>query len=137
VYNKLTGVLPHELSHFSDSLLEMNIGGGSMSGQIPSSLEKLTNMNTLGIDNHCFSGTIPEFSKIPTLSVLLIDNNAAELNGSLNGFCNGTEMNDGMIKVVSDCGGCSGSDDSVFIECDCCYCCNEDDFVCCDKEGTS
>ena len=135
-WNNLSGTIPHELSDFTDSIVEINIGGGSISGTIPSSFEKFTKIESIGLNDHCLSGSIPEFSQIPTLKVLSIINNA-ELTGSLNGFCNGVDYKNSETVILGDCDGCSGRDDSLFIECDCCNCCDHDNFVCCDNEGNS
>ena len=40
-WNNLSGTLPHELSYLNESLVELNLGGGSISGPIPSSFQKM------------------------------------------------------------------------------------------------
>jgi len=140
----MSGTLPLELAHFSDSLLELNFAGGSITGTIPSSFEKLTNLEVLNLNDQCLSGTIPTMlSTLPKLGILTLAGNY-ELTGSLQGFCNGTQLKEGRNFVSANC------DDSTFcptyefndkynynpkVECDCCICCNPDTFKCCTPKG--
>ena len=138
VWNGLAGTLPTELSHFSDSLVELDIAGGQMTGSIPRSFEKLTKLQNLNMNSHCLSGSIPDFSEFPKLEALSLQDNA-ELFGSLNRYCNGTHFKD--IYSLSDitvdnCGGCSGKVQSL-IQCDCCACCNPENFQCCSHQSGS
>jgi len=136
-WNNLSGTIPPELSYFSDSLVEIKVEGGSLSGTIPPSFAELTMLETLGLNDHCLTGSIPDLSDVPNLQLLTLQNNP-KLSGSLNGFCNGREYRNASIDVVaSSCGSCSANEGSAFVECDCCTCCNEDDFTCCDSEGDS
>ena len=131
----MSGTLPHELSYLNESLVELNLGGGSISGPIPSSFQKMSKLETVYLNDHCLSGAIPDFSQIPTLTGFFVHNNL-ELSGSMNGFCEGSEYKEGTVAIGVDCG-CPGSGGESLIECDCCLCCNQDKFECCDKNGNS
>jgi len=135
LWNHFSGTLPHELSNFSESLIELNIGGGSLSGAIPQSFTKLTNIETLALQDNCLSGSIPDFSDFPNIEVLTLHNNG-DLFGSLNGFCNGSELKTPNTTILGDCGmWCTGTSEPL-LECDCCnFCCRQDDFKCCNKQG--
>lgn len=132
-WNGLSGTLPHEVSHFSDSLTEILVGGGQMSGTIPEAYTNLSRLEHLAVNDHCLTGAIPDFSKSPNFKYLNVFKNSG-LYGSLNEFCNGTEFRSSNF-VVADCGGCNGEDKSSRIECDCCQCCSEDDYICCNTQG--
>ena len=131
----MSGFIPHELSYFADSLVEINMAGNSILGSIPSFFEKLSNLDTIGLNDNCLSGSIPEFfSEMTNLAMLVLHNNV-NLYGSLNGLCEGTEFkNDGMITMLSDCE-CPINPISS-LECDCCHhCCNRDTFQCYNMNG--
>ena len=134
-WNDLSGTLPEELSFLSDSLKELNIGGGSLSGSIPETFNTMTNLNAFNVNDHCLTGFLPDFSALNNIQVLSVYNNG-ELYGSLNNFCNGTEMKTPELLISSDCGGCTGRD-NAYVECDCCSCCNQDIFECCNNQGES
>ena len=71
-----TGTLPEELAHFSGSLRELNFAGGSITGTIPATFEKLTNLEILNLNDQCLSGTIPTFlSTLPKLGLLTLADN--------------------------------------------------------------
>ena len=136
------GTLPPEIGHFSDSLIELNVSGGSITGTIPLSFEKLTKLETLGLNHLCLSGTIPTFlSTLPKLSTLSLAGNN-ELTGSLQEFCNGTEYKEGTNFVSANCDYntfCSEFDKEYNyqpkIECECCLCCKPDTFTCCNPDS--
>jgi hypothetical protein len=141
-FNNLSGTLPHELSEFSNSFVELDVSGGSLSGSIPPSFAKMTLLETFGADNHCLSGTVPDFSNATKMSFFSIYNNP-NLSGSLNGFCSGTEVKSTYVQtresekltliLRADCGGCT-EQAQPSIECDCCEtCCNEDVYECCNN----
>jgi hypothetical protein len=143
----MSGTIPPELSSFSESLIEINIGGGSISGPIPSSFGELVNLEGLILNDNCLTGTVPEqVLDIYTLTIFTIyNNNNIDLSGSsLNGFCAGSTHMEGMLSLVADCEQEGSNDDdgngelpSSFIECDCCICCNPDNFTCSDTQGNS
>lgn len=124
-WNGLAGTLPHELSEFSSTLSELNFDGGSISGPIPKSFEQLEKLEKLSLQDNCFTGTIPDFSKLRNLHTILLGNNNG-LSGSLNEYCIGTERVGNMRNLYADCGNA--------IECDCCGCCDPDSFECCSEE---
>ena len=126
-WNNLSGTLPHELSEFSESLVEFNIGGGSISGHIPRSFEQLTNLKSFACNDNCLTGVIPDLSDAIKLEKLWLSNNDG-LSGSLNNFCSGPDILAPMSEVLADCRGS--------VECDCCNCCNQDVFECCLPDGT-
>jgi len=138
-WNNLSGTLPHELSNLSNSFVELDVGGGSLSGSIPPSFAKMTLLETFNVNDQCLSGTVPDFSNATKMQSFSIYNNP-ELSGSLNGFCNGTEVKTKIVNskkltlaLKADCGGCTGKAHPS-IECDCCEtCCNEDIFECCNN----
>lgn len=127
----MTGTLPSELSYFEDTLRDLNIGGGSLSGSIPKSFERLKNLETFGVNDHCLTGCIPEqLSEIPSLAIFMANDNPG-LVGSLNGFCNGTVLKEGRVAISADY--CSSSSSNSFdIQCDCCICCDSNKFTCYD-----
>eukprot|EP00534_Pseudo-nitzschia_fraudulenta_P011818 CAMPEP_0201216950 /NCGR_PEP_ID=MMETSP0851-20130426/189804_1 /ASSEMBLY_ACC=CAM_ASM_000631 /TAXON_ID=183588 /ORGANISM="Pseudo-nitzschia fraudulenta, Strain WWA7" /LENGTH=598 /DNA_ID=CAMNT_0047506577 /DNA_START=123 /DNA_END=1919 /DNA_ORIENTATION=- len=132
-WNDLSGTLPGELSFFSDDLDTINVAGGSVSGTIPSSFEKLTNLETLALSDNCLTGSVPAFlADLPKLSIFLSNNNVNNLHGSMNGFCDEDDSEarrDGLVAVSADCG--SGTNDTK-IECDCCVCCDPESYGCTD-----
>jgi len=137
----MSGTIPPELSSFAESLVEINSGGGSISGPIPSSFGELVNLEILLLNDNCFTGTIPEqLLDIYTLTIFTISNNN-DLSGSLNGFCVGTTYREGMLFLGADCEPEGSNDDgndeflSSSIECDCCVCCNPDNYQCSDTQG--
>lgn len=131
-WNNLSGTIPHELSYLNETLVELNLGGGSLTGTIPSEITSLTKLDTLSLNDHCLSGTIPDFTSMPSLTKIFLHNNN-ELSGSLNDFCEGPALKEGIIGVAGDCG-CSRSTSMPRVECDCCLCCDLDRFECCSKE---
>jgi len=169
-WNNVTGTIPHELSELSDSLEVLNMGGGSLTGTIPDSLRKLTKLEWMIFHDNCLTGTIPAYlgGDLPTvaafdkevddstppvldllssLTVLSLHNNA-NLEGSLNGFCNGTDLFDGFITLSGDCGcpmDVEGPDDgspvytggAFSVDCDCCQCFDPHTFVLCDRQQNS
>lgn len=121
----MVGTIPHELSELSNSLAEIDLRGGSISGQIPQSFEQLKTLKKLALQDNCLTGAIPDFSMNPDLHTILIGNNAG-LSGSLNEYCIGTEKVDSILNLYADCG--------REIDCDCCGCCDPDTFECCSEE---
>ena len=134
-WNNLSGQLPHELSYISDSLIDLNIGGGLITGPIPDSYGNLTKLGGLFLNEHCLTGTVPEsLSQLSEMKYLSLQGNS-ELGGSLNGLCDGDQFRSGssLAFVQSDCGDCPNSETSI--ECECCTCCDSNTFDCCDKDG--
>ena len=129
-WNNLSGELPHELSYFSESLVDLNLFGGSISGPVPDSYGNLTKLAGLSLAEHCLTGTIPEgLTQLSDLAFLTVHGNP-ELRGSLNGLCDGDQFRgEGSLSYVSaDCGDCPGSE--PLLECDCCTCCDSNTFDC-------
>lgn len=139
-WNNLSGTLPHELSFLSDDIAEINFAGGSISGIIPPSFTKLTNLETLAVSDNCMTGHLPESlssaEAMPNLNVLALHNNP-DLVGSLNGFCDesssGLSRREGTISVTADCP-IDPTSAASRIDCDCCTCCDRDRFECTDLE---
>jgi len=143
-WNGMSGTLPHELSLFSDSLKEINTSGGSMSGTIPSSLTKLTNMETFVINDNCFSGDLPEEMNpidLPKLAILAIHmNNYGIASTKLGEFCDGSGGRiAGVIALAADCPAEEFLDDNngnltlaetAPYDCDCCICCYPEQYQC-------
>eukprot|EP00532_Pseudo-nitzschia_australis_P019212 CAMPEP_0168309262 /NCGR_PEP_ID=MMETSP0142_2-20121227/66184_1 /TAXON_ID=44445 /ORGANISM="Pseudo-nitzschia australis, Strain 10249 10 AB" /LENGTH=728 /DNA_ID=CAMNT_0008261973 /DNA_START=206 /DNA_END=2389 /DNA_ORIENTATION=+ len=129
-WNNLSGTMPSELSYFEDTLIEINLTGGSISGTIPESFEKLNNLATFSISENCLTGKIPErLTEIPSLKQLSIYNNAG-LSGSINKLCDGIRRPEGTFLAADNC----HMDDSIrSIECDCCTCCDSAKFECSDR----
>jgi hypothetical protein len=139
----IIGTLPPELSYMSDSLVELNFAGGSLAGVIPTSYEKLTNLETLMLNDHCLSGTIPnKLSQLPKLNMLALGGNY-ELTGSLQEFCNEAQYKEQYFFLTANCDNnvCNtvlvGGKDyyEPNVECECCVCCNPDTFECCSPLG--
>ena len=139
----LIGTLPPELSYMSDSLVELNLAGGSITGTIPSLFEKLINVESIFLNDQCLSGTIPsKLSQLPKLNMLALGGNY-ELTGSLQEFCNGTQYKEQYVSLTENCESnfCNtalvdGKDYySSNVECECCVCCNPGTFECCTPLG--
>ncbi len=142
----MSGTLPHELSLFSDSLKELNVAGGSISGSIPSSLAKLTNMEVLSINDNCFTGDLPQEINpidLPKLGILAIHMNGYGLTanaGNLGAFCDGSGGRiEGVIALAADCPTNQFLDDqdgnltlaqTAPYGCDCCICCYPEEYKC-------
>lgn len=127
-WNDMSGTLPHELFYLKDTLEEINFAGGTISGTIPSSFGKLTQLKGLALNDNCLSGTIPEsLSKLPSLERLNIINNGI-LSGSLNDFCNSNEYREGIHAIAA------GECEDV-VDCDCCICCDNIDYQCLDPHS--
>ncbi|KAJ1690921.1 hypothetical protein LUZ63_015076 [Rhynchospora breviuscula] len=59
-HNQLQGVLPNSIANLSKSLTALRLTGNPISGRIPPNLGKLTNLETLLLDDMLLDGTIPE-----------------------------------------------------------------------------
>mmetsp|Transcript_4289 Transcript_4289/g.10352 ORF Transcript_4289/g.10352 Transcript_4289/m.10352 type:complete len:435 (+) Transcript_4289:206-1510(+) len=130
-WNNLSGTLPHEISYLNETLVEFNIGGGSILGTIPSSIQQLSNLDVFGINDHCLTGTIPDLTHLPLTSLSVYNN--PELSGSLNGFCSGSEFIEGVNAVAAECSCDKGAESKI--DCDCCLCCEMSTFECCDRHS--
>ncbi len=139
----MSGTFPHELSFFSESLIEMNVPGGSVSGPIPSSFEKLTNMEALVLSDNCLSGDLPQGINqidMPNLGILSIGQNNYGLtasSGSMETFCDGAgNLKEGVVAVAIDCPveefGYDefGNATRAPWGCDCCVCCSPEKYEC-------
>jgi hypothetical protein len=123
----MTGTLPDELSYFKDTLTELNIGGGSLGGTIPSYLGEFSKLWGLAVNDNCMTGTIPEgLSSSSSITVFLSYNNNNQLSGSLEGFCDPDQpapaFREGPVAVFVD-------DET---ECSCCMTCKPEIFECYD-----
>lgn len=139
----LSGTLPHELSFFSESLIDINIPGGSISGPIPSSYEKLTNLKSLILADNCIDGDLPQginHIDMPNLEILSIGSNNYGLtasSGNMETFCDGAgNFKEGVVALAIDCPveefGYDefGNATSVPWGCDCCVCCFPEKYEC-------
>ena len=147
-WNDLSGTIPEELYYFKDSLEELSLSGGSISGTIPSFLSKMTKLESLALNDNCLSGAIPEGldTNLPVLKRFSVINNG-DLYGSLNGFCNSNEYaTEGILAVASECPLplTMGDDDIELVEsrdmyegleCDCCICCDRNNYDCYDPQS--
>ena len=137
----------------------MNFVTNHISGEIPSSLGKLSKLQKLWLSDNCFTGTIPEsFDQLTKL--IETSYHANDLTGNLNGFCNGTVPREGITFIAAECGVCpyyvgdpaleaqgltgvpqevakqSTSLSAGSVECDCCICCDPISTMCCSSEGS-
>eukprot|EP00536_Pseudo-nitzschia_multiseries_P014754 jgi/Psemu1/291630/fgenesh1_pg.765_\ len=125
--NNLAGTLPQELSHFKDTLEELNLGGASIVGTIPEEYERFAKLKALALNDNCFTGAMPQgLLKVSTLAIVNFVNNPG-ISGSLNEFCSHNDYKEGVIAVAGDC-------NSSTVECECCICCNHDNFQCHDRQ---
>ena len=122
----MSGTLPEELSYFSDSLVEVNIGGGNIGGTIPSSLGSLSKLTSFGVSDNCLTGSIPEgLMESTMLQVVHISNNDNNIKGSFASFCNASNpimLRDGVVAVQVD--------RPAVNDCRCCFNCDPDTFQC-------
>lgn len=142
-WNNMTGTLPHEISFLSESFKAMNIGGGSISGSIPSSFAQLTNMYLFIVNDNCLSGDLPQEMNLidmPNLEIFSTYQNNYNLKpspGNMETFCDGLDaLAQGVVAVAIDC----PAEEFWFDEmenvtrapygCDCCVCCEPDKFEC-------
>mmetsp|Transcript_18748 Transcript_18748/g.19022 ORF Transcript_18748/g.19022 Transcript_18748/m.19022 type:complete len:387 (+) Transcript_18748:302-1462(+) len=162
-WNNMTGTLPQELAHFRESLRDLTVTGGSLTGTIPASLANLTRLESLALNDNCLSGTIPtQFATLlPNLGRLTLGGGNYDLTGSLQGFCHGTHYLHAAGKHVVVSANCDTStfcptttttstDNDEFptnntkynkynpakVDCECCSCCNPNTFQCCTPDGS-
>ncbi|VEU44670.1 unnamed protein product [Pseudo-nitzschia multistriata] len=130
-WNRMSGTIPHELSFFSDSLEELNLGGGSISGSIPTSFSQLLKLDSLWLNDNCLTGSLPDTTRLLSLYVV---NNNDRLVGSLNQYCNATSgsRKDGVGATLADCDADPAAPGGGSIECDCCFCCDPGTYTCTD-----
>ncbi len=70
--NQLTGEIPSELGRLSN-LEVLELGGNDLSGEIPSGLGRLSNLEVLELDGNDLSGEIPsELGRLSNLEVLVL-----------------------------------------------------------------
>ncbi|XP_077237119.1 uncharacterized protein LOC143878764 [Tasmannia lanceolata] len=74
--NNLRGALPNSLVNLSSQLTALNMGENEIYGSIPSWIENLVSLATLGMDWNFFSGSIPVvITKLQSLQVLFLARN--------------------------------------------------------------
>ncbi|PRQ57306.1 putative protein kinase RLK-Pelle-LRR-XII-1 family [Rosa chinensis] len=74
--NNFGGVLPNSVANFSTQLTQLCLGGNQIAGTIPETLENLSNLILLTLEENLFTGTIPaSFGKLQKLQVLSLDSN--------------------------------------------------------------
>ncbi len=116
--------MPDELPFFLDTVIDINLSGGSISGTIPSSLGKLSQLEELSFFENCLTGNIPEeIISLPLLSGLYVGGNNDQLSGNLAVFCDTEDplrVREGKGTIAKD----------VSIDCSCCLECYPDEFRC-------
>ncbi|XP_037469840.1 probable LRR receptor-like serine/threonine-protein kinase At3g47570 [Triticum dicoccoides] len=74
--NKFSGTMPRSIGNLSRKLLDLNLGGNRISGSIPSGMENLIALQTLGLESNLLTGTIPEgIGKLKNLTELRLQEN--------------------------------------------------------------
>jgi hypothetical protein len=147
----MSGTIPHELSFFRDTLMEINFTGGSISGTIPPALSKLANLDILNLSDNCMTGEIPEDLNNTPLTIFTVHNNNYGLtakSGMLGHYCDGNGNHaPNMIAIAADCPPeafeyysetPNDPDTNVTTStaipspwgCDCCICCYPEEFKC-------
>jgi hypothetical protein len=145
----MSGTLPHELSMFSESLKSLNFGGNSLTGTIPPSFTKITNLKSLVLSDNCFTSKIHKgFVEIPSLEIFSFHNNNYGLTphpGDMGKLCDGNGgRRDGVVAVTMDCppeefeieNDDDNMDDTNSTKitapwgCDCCICCSPEKYEC-------
>eukprot|EP00536_Pseudo-nitzschia_multiseries_P018363 jgi/Psemu1/248687/estExt_Genewise1.C_24250001 len=135
-WNNLEGTLPPELSYFKDSLTALNIGGGKLEGTIPESFGDFEVLESVGLHDHCLTGTIPErLPEISSVAIFSTFNNNGLVGSLSDSLCDGPVYKNGTIVVaVDNCNTNLTDDDNYGIDCECCSCCDPDKFVCDDPK---
>jgi hypothetical protein len=111
--NDLTGTIPSAIGALN-MLGGLYLDGNSFRGTIPSELGLLTGLwDGLWLSDNQLSGTVPV--ELSSLSVTTLKLNANNLTGSLDMFCNQTDL---LTKIDADCGGVDSA-----VECSCCTSC--------------
>ncbi|WP_143592145.1 T9SS type A sorting domain-containing protein, partial [Tenacibaculum holothuriorum] len=72
--NQLTGTIPVELSKLTE-LKTLSFNNNQLSGEIPTEFEGLMNLENIYLYRNKFSGKLPNFSGLPNLKLLKIENN--------------------------------------------------------------
>ncbi len=73
--NGLTGTLPDELGNFM-ALQTLGLSDNNIYGTVPTSIKNLINLRAFFIDINRLSGALPNFSQMPNLESVRIDENA-------------------------------------------------------------
>ncbi|KAJ0085217.1 hypothetical protein Patl1_07456 [Pistacia atlantica] len=82
-YNRLSGLIPEELGNFV-VVVDLLLSNNMLSGEVPGSLSRLTNLTTLDLSGNLLTGSIPlEFGDSLKLQGLYLGNN--QLTGSIPG----------------------------------------------------
>ncbi|XP_058110148.1 probable LRR receptor-like serine/threonine-protein kinase At3g47570 [Magnolia sinica] len=80
--NRLNGVFPESLSNISTQLSFLSLGSNSMFGSIPSGIQNLVGLTTLGMEYNFLTGTIPiGVGKLNKLGRLVFEGN--KLSGQI------------------------------------------------------
>ena len=74
-YNRLTGSIPASLARLSN-LTELRLGDNQLDGEIPTELGDLSNLTELGLGGNQLTGAIPtQLGNLPSLTGLWLDRN--------------------------------------------------------------
>ncbi|XP_077231440.1 receptor kinase-like protein Xa21 [Tasmannia lanceolata] len=74
--NYLSGALPDSIANLSTQLTRLTLGRNQIFGSIPSGIENLVGLETLGVENNFLTGTIPVgLGKLNKLQLLTLNTN--------------------------------------------------------------
>lgn len=74
--NQFGGVLPASIANLSTTLASLYLGGNRISGVVPATLEKYTNLQVLDMSANLFTGIIPSyFGRFPNMQGLDLSRN--------------------------------------------------------------
>ncbi|XP_077230320.1 uncharacterized protein LOC143863513 isoform X2 [Tasmannia lanceolata] len=112
--NYFSGVLPDSISNLSTQLRRLILGRNQIFGSIPSGIENLVGLTTLGIENNFLTGTIPVgIGKLNKLQLLTLHTNGllGEIPSSLGNltYFLGTDLSENKLQggIPSSLGNCS------------------------------
>ncbi|KAJ9179010.1 hypothetical protein P3X46_010841 [Hevea brasiliensis] len=80
--NNITGVLPKEFGLVLSNLLYINMSRNNFSGNVPSSISEIQELNTLDLSHNKLSGELPEslFANCTSYCTLILSNNNLQGN---------------------------------------------------------
>ncbi|GMN52541.1 hypothetical protein TIFTF001_021677 [Ficus carica] len=84
--NQFGGVLPTSIANLSTTLTSLYLGGNQISGAIPTTLEKYTNLQVLDMSANLFTGKIPTyFGRFPKMQAAeeKDSENHSQINGKM------------------------------------------------------
>ena len=149
-WNGMSGTIPHELSLFSETIIEINFTGGSISGSLPFSITRLKNLEALSVSDNCMSGDLPEemnpidMPKLGIVGVHMNNYGVTASSGNMGAFCDGKGGRiEGVVALAMDCppeafpnyDTTNTTNNATLAEaspwgCDCCFCCHPEKYEC-------